>query len=176
LNRVQTLGVFGRRKMTMKRFKKLAVVCAASVLIFVAAGQLAAQGGKMLTSDPLTGLPIPPSEDKFHTGNAPEVIDAHQMCKSKAEMNMYSLSGIKMNATVAWYESKLAGFKKDVSYDGAQEVLFYKPDQTIAVGIMSKKAPQGSDANVDSIVYMKFTPGLKEKEILGLNSHHLVCL
>jgi hypothetical protein len=46
------------------------------------------------------------------------VIDAVQMCKSKSEMNMYSPMGIKMNATVAWCESKLAGFKKNVTYEG----------------------------------------------------------
>lgn len=134
-----------------------------------------AHRGKTPTSDPLTGLPIIQSEDKFHSGNEPQGIDPHQMCKSKAEMNMYSLMGIKMNATVAWYESKLPGFKKNVTYDGAQNVMLYKPDRTIAVSIVGDKAPEGSDATVKSITYAKFTPGLVEKEMLGLNTHKLVC-
>jgi hypothetical protein len=53
--------------------------------------------------------------------------------------------------------------------------MFYKPDRTIAVGIIGKKAVQGSDADVNSITYAKFTPGLAEKEMLGMNSHKLVC-
>src|ERR1700743_2852427 len=126
--------------MSTRRFAAVSVlvfVCLATVSL-VATGVLA-QGGKTLLSDPLTGLPVIPSEDKFHSGNEPQVIDAFQTCKSKSEMNMYSLMGIKMNATVAWYESKLAGFKKAVNYDGAQNVMFYKPDRTIAVSIIGKK-------------------------------------
>jgi hypothetical protein len=53
--------------------------------------------------------------------------------------------------------------------------MFYKPDRTIAVGIIGTKAPQGSDANVNSITYAKFAPGLTEKEMMGLNAHRLVC-
>jgi hypothetical protein len=66
----------------------------------VATGVRAQTAGKTLTSDPLTGLPIIASEDKFHSGNEPQVIDAFQMCKSKSEMDMYSPIGIKLNATV----------------------------------------------------------------------------
>ena len=162
--------------MSTRRFAAVSVlvfVCLATVSL-VATGVLA-QGGKTLLSDPLTGLLVIPSEDKFDSGNEPQVIDAFQTCKSKSEMNMYSLMGIKMNATVAWYESKLAGFKKAVNYDGAQNVMFYKPDRTIAVSIIGKKAAQGSDADVNTITYAKFTPALAEKEILGLNTHKLVC-
>jgi hypothetical protein len=162
--------------MSMKRIAVvLALVLVSIATIAFGSGGLRAQGGKTLTSDPLTGLPIIASEDKFHSGNEPEVIDATQMCKSKSEMNMYSLMGIKMNATVAWYESKLTGFKKNVTYDGAQNVMFYKPDRTIALSIIGKKAPEGSDADVKSITYAKFTPGLAEKEMIGLNTHKLVC-
>lgn len=162
--------------MKIRRFAVvMALVCAGVATLSAVSAGVRAQGGKTLTSDPLTGLPIPASEDKFHLGNEPQVIDAFQTCKSKSEMNMYSLVGIKVNATVAWYESKLPGFKKNVNYDGAQNVMFYKLDGTIAVSIIGKKAPQGSDADVNAITYARFTPGLTEKEILGLNTHKLVC-
>jgi hypothetical protein len=153
----------------------LTLVFVSVATVTLVANSVRAQAGKTLASDRLTGLPIIASEDKFHSENEPQVIDPFQTCKSKSEMNMYSPMGIKMNLTVAWYESKLTGFKKAVSYDGAQEVLFCKTDRTIAVSIIGKKAPQGSDADVDSITYAKFTPGLAEKEMLGMNSHKPVC-
>jgi hypothetical protein len=161
--------------MSLKRFVVVTSVLFLGVAVSFVATGTRAQTGKTLTSDPLTGLPIIASEDKFHSGNEPQVIDAFQTCKSKSEMNMYSLMGIKMNATVTWYESKLTGFKKNVTYDGAQDVMFYKADRTIAVSIIGNKAPQGSDADVNSITYAKFTPGLAEKELISLNTHHLVC-
>ena len=83
------------------------------MVIAAAAGALSAvSAGKTLTNDPLTGLPIPPSEDKFNLGNEPMVMDPSQMCKSTMKSDFYTPNGLKMNATAAWYESKLPGFKK----------------------------------------------------------------
>jgi hypothetical protein len=53
--------------------------------------------------DPLTGLPIPPSEDKFNLGNEPMVMDPSQMCKSTMKSDFYTPNWLKMNATAAWY-------------------------------------------------------------------------
>ena len=162
--------------MTMKRLTKLAVVCAVSLLFSLPSAQLAAQTGKTLTNDPLTGLPIPPSNDPMHLGNAPTDVPEYQVCKSKAQTNMYSLNGIKMNATAAWFGAKLPGFKKsEVWTNGKTAISFNKPDGTVMVSLTGRNAPKGQDADVFGITYVKFTPALSEKSIAGFAVQNIVC-
>jgi hypothetical protein len=157
--------------MTIRRF---AVVCL--VVIAVAAGALSAvSAGKTLTNDPLTGLPIPPSEDKFNLGNEPMVMDPTQMCKSSMKMDFYSPNGIKMNATASWYESKLPGFKKAEGWHNSTSIVFYKPDGTMSVAMTGKPAPQGQDTDVHGIVYSTFTPALSVKAFAGFTNGNVDC-
>jgi hypothetical protein len=157
--------------MTIRRF---AVVCL--VVIAVAAGALSAvSAGKTLTNDPLTGLPIPPSEDKFNLGNEPMVMDPTQMCKSSMKMDFYSPNGIKMNATATWYESKLPGFKKVEGWHNSTSIVFYKPDGTMSVAMTGKPAPQGQDTDVHGIVYSTFTPALSVKAFAGFTNGNVDC-
>jgi hypothetical protein len=162
--------------MPMKRSVTVVVLIFAAVALagFVANG-VRAQGGKTLTKDPLTGLPIIASEDKFHLGNEPTVIDTVQMCKSNMKSEMYSLSGIKMNASAAWYESKLPGFKKTEGWKNRTTITFYKPDGTVSVSLTGHPAPQGQDTDVYAISYATFTPGFPEKAFAGIATGNLVC-
>ncbi|HXM16380.1 MAG TPA: hypothetical protein VN933_14145 [Candidatus Eremiobacteraceae bacterium] len=146
------------------------------MVIAAAAGALSAvSAGKTLTNDPLTGLPIPPSEDKFNLGNEPMVMDPSQMCKSTMKSDFYTPNGLKMNATAAWYESKLPGFKKVEGWHNSTSIVFYKPDGTAAVALTGMPAPQGQDSGVHGIVYSQFTPALPEKAFAGFATGNVDC-
>jgi hypothetical protein len=158
--------------MSIRRFAVVSLV-----MIAIAAGALSAvSAGKTLTNDPLTGLPIPPSEDKFNLGNEPMVLDATQMCKSTMKSDFYTPNGLKMNATAAWYEPKLPGFKKvEGWHKDRTSVVFYKSDGTAAVAMTGMPAPQGQDSEVHGIVYSTFTPALPVKAFAGFTTGNVDC-
>jgi hypothetical protein len=133
-------------------------------------------GNKTLTADPLTGLPIVPSPDRLHLGNEPTELPDSKICNSNAKMNFYSPSDIKVSATVAWYATKLPGFKKTHGWSNKRsQDTFYKPDGTMIVSITGEPGPDGQDTNVHGIVYGKFEPPLPEKTIIGMNTQNVVC-
>jgi hypothetical protein len=157
--------------MSIRRFAVVSLV-----MIAVAAGALSAvSAGKTLTNDPLTGLPIPPSEDKFNLGNEPMVMDPSQMCKSAMKSDFYTPNGLKMNATATWYESKLPGFKKVEGWHNATSIVFYKPDGTASVALTGKPAPQRKDSEVHGIVYSAFNPALPVKAFSGFTTGNVDC-
>jgi hypothetical protein len=136
----------------------------------------AVSGGKTLTNDPLTGLPIPPSEDKFNLGNEPTVLDATQMCKSTMKSDFYSPNGLKMNATAAWFESKLPEFKKVAGWhNNRTSVVFYKSDGTVNVSLTGTPGAQGQDTDVHGIVYATFSPALSTKAFAGFVTGNIDC-
>jgi hypothetical protein len=154
-----------------------AVMWAAAITVLATAVtvKLEARAGKTLANDPLTGLPIIPSEDPLHLGNEPQAIDPSNICKSRVETDFYSLNGIKMDATVAWYAQKLTGFKKtEANVRDSVHVMFYKPDRTVVVQIVSQPLP-GKEAVVHGITYSKLTPAPDEKMISGMNTGKIVC-
>jgi hypothetical protein len=131
---------------------------------------------KTLTNDPLTGLPIVSTPDQFHRGNEPTVLPDTKICGSNAKMNFYSLKGIQVDATVAWYAAQLAGFKKTRAWASERsQDTFYKPDGTMIVSITGDPAPKGQNTDVYGLVYGKFEPGLSEKAIIGMNTQNVVC-
>jgi hypothetical protein len=133
-----------------------------AMLLLVMAAVTAA-ANTTLTEDPLTGLPVVPSPDRLHLGNQPVVLPETQVCKSKALMNFYRPNGIQVNSTVAWYASRLLGFKKTHAWANARtQDTFYKSDGTAIVSITGDPGPDGQDAEVYGIVYGKFTPGISE--------------
>ena len=73
-----------------------------------------ARGGtKVLTTDPLTGLALYPATDsRLRLGNEPTQLPESQVCKSKMQVDLYSVYDSKVNATLAWYDAHLPGFKK----------------------------------------------------------------
>jgi hypothetical protein len=86
--------------------------------------------GKLLTNDPLTGLPLIPATDSgkhmanmSYTYNEPTQMPDAQICKSKFQGDFYSLYNIKVDAAVAWYSSHLTGFKKVRGYESKRSKL-----------------------------------------------------
>jgi hypothetical protein len=154
----------------------VAVLFAMIASVCLISNSAQAQGGKTLTNDPLTGLPIPPSEDRMHLGNEPMKLDPAQMCKSTMTTNFYSPNGLKMNATATWFESKLSGFKKVSNWHvDRTTTVFYKADGTVAVALTGSKAPQGQDTGVYAITYSTFAPPLPEKAFAGMTTGNVDC-
>src|SRR6202046_2640096 len=84
--------------------------------------------GKLLPSDPLTGLPLISATDSaLHLGNKPVQMPDGQICKNKFQGNFYSLFNIMTDATTAWYSSHLSGFKKVRGYESqrSQHALYH---------------------------------------------------
>lgn len=153
----------------MKQVLKLAAIL---VLSFPALASSAT-----LTTDPLTKLPLIPSTDSgFHLDNAPMRLPDTQMCKSKMQTDFYSLAHGKLGAAIAWYDAHLPGFHKTHAYgvDRSHDT-FYNTDGTVIVSITGNPGKNGEDVDAHSVIYARFQPGLSEKEIVSMNSSHLVC-
>ena len=115
----------------------------------------AAGQGKLLTSDPLTGLPLISATDSgkrldipnlSYTYNKPTQMPDAQIWNSKYQGNFYSLCNIKTNAAAAWYSSHLSGFKKTQGYgSGRAQIAFSNSDRTILVIVTGNMGAQGQD-------------------------------
>jgi hypothetical protein len=136
-----------------------------------------AVGNATLTSDPLTGLPlIPATHSPMDSGNDPTVMPESTVCKSKFKGNFYSVFNTKVDATVAWYAARLAGFRKTHAYAaGRSQDLFYKPDGTVFVGVTGEPGAAGENKDTYAVMYGTMTPGLPEKSIIGMNAQKIVC-
>lgn len=149
-----------------------------ALLLVNAVGQ-----AKVLTTDPLTGLPLSPATDPGNhtpglsmTYNEPTKMPEAQICKSKYQGNFYSLYKIKVDAAVTWYSSHLPGFKKIQGYEsGRAQIAFYKPDGTILVIITGDRGKEGEDVDAYAAAYERFEPGLGEKAITGLTTGKIDC-
>ena len=138
---------------------------------------------KLLTSDPLTGLPLIPATDSgkhmdgiTDTSNEPTKMPDAQICKSKFQGNFYSLFNIKVDAAVAWYSLHLSGFKKVQGYESSRsQTGFYKPDGTILIIVTGDTGAQGENTNAYSVAYEHYQPGLSEKTISGLTQGKIAC-
>ena len=155
---------------------------ATAILTFCVAN--AAGQAKVLTNDPLTGLPLIPATVQFkNVGNEPDKMPDVQVCRSKMQGNSYSLSnvmnpasGIKMEAAAAWYASRLSGYKKVHGYAlGRSQIAFYNSDRTIVIYLTGQLGPQGENTDAFSVAYERFQPGLSEKTIVGLTEGNISC-
>lgn len=137
----------------------------------------AAGGGKVLTQDPLTNLPlIPQTDSRLHLGNEPEKLPDTTICKSKVQMDFYALFDVKTSTTISWYAAHLPGFKKVHGYGmHRSQDGFYNSDGTMLVGITGSPAPDGQDSEGHGVVYMRARPGLSEKSIASLEQGKTVC-
>jgi hypothetical protein len=139
---------------------------------------------KILTNDPLTGLPLIPATVLFkNVGNEPDKIPDGQVCNSKVQGDSYSLntvmnpaSGIKMDAATSWYAAHLSGFKKVQGYEsGRSQVAFYKSDGTIVIFLTGQLGAQGENTGAFSVAYERYQPGLSEKTVTSLTQGKIVC-
>jgi hypothetical protein len=154
----------------MKSVVLLAAALFASLSL--ASGQV-----KILTHDPLTGLPLmPPTASEKKLGNAPDKLPDSTVCKSKMQGNFYSLATlspqdtVKLSDVVGWYGSHLSGFTKVEGSDHAQTV-FYNSDRTLLVIVTARS---GTDA-ARTVAYERYQPGLPEKTVVGIPQNKMVC-
>ncbi len=152
-----------------------------ATLIFCFAS--AADQGKLLANDPLTGLPLISATDSgnhmpnvAYTYNEPTRMPDAQICKSKFQGDFYSLYNIKVDAAVAWYSSHLSGFKKVSGYESERsQIAFYNSDRTILIIITGDKGAKGENTDAYSVAYERYQPGLSEKTIDSLTQGKIVC-
>jgi len=138
---------------------------------------LARGGTKLLTTDPLTGLPVYPATDsRLHLGNEPVRLPGSSVCKSRMQADFYSVYDSKVDATLAWYDTHLRGFKKTHAYAANRsQDTFYNANGTIAVFLTGSASKEEENTDAYSVVYARFQPGLTEKTIISLNQQKLVC-
>jgi hypothetical protein len=155
----------------MKRFMIIAVSVAALY------GPNAVAGTKVLTTDPLTGLPLYPATDsRLHLGNAPTRLPESHVCKSEMQADFYTVYDSKVDATLLWYDVHLPGFKKTQAYAANRsQDTFYNADGTLAVSVTGSSGKMKENTETYSVVYSRFQPGLPEKVIISLNQQKLIC-
>ncbi|HEX4427292.1 MAG TPA: hypothetical protein VH079_17965 [Terriglobales bacterium] len=159
---------------------KTALLVATTMILWLtnAVGQ-----GKMLTNDPLTGLPLISATDSgkhvanlAYTYNAPSPLPASQVCKSKSQGEFYLLYNTKVDAAVGWYSSHLSAFKKARGYDTARsQTAFYNADGTIVIFVTGTPGPDGQNTDAYSVAYKRFQPGISEKTITSVTQGKMVC-
>ena len=158
----------------MRTMPLLCSLAAIFILSFVFAAKA---GPKVLTTDPLTGLPLYPATDsRLHLGNEPTQLPESQVCKSKMQANFYSIYDSKLNATLAWYDAHLPGFKKTHAYAANRsQDTYYKTDGTILVSVTGSPGKDGENTDTYSVLYARLQPGLPEKIIVSLNRQSVAC-
>jgi len=127
-----------------------------------------ARGGtKVLTTDPLTGLALYPATDsRLRLGNEPTQLPESQVCKSKMQVDLYSVYDSKVNATLAWYDAHLPGFKKTHTYAANRsQDTFYNADGILAVSVTGSSGKAGENTETYSVVYSRFSPPVRRKRL-----------
>lgn len=142
---------------------------------------LASSQTKILTNDPLTGLPLmPPTDFVKKVGNVPVKMPDSQVCKSKMQGDFYKLydyfskDNVKLTDALAWYTSHLSGFKK-IETGNRSETIFYNTDGTILIIVDSESHTADGVAKVSRAAYERYQPGLSEKTIQGMTQKKIVC-
>ena len=134
-------------------------------------------GPKLLTTDPLTGLPLYPATDsRLHLGNEPTQLPESQVCKSTMQADFYSVYDSRLNATLAWYNAHLSEFKKTHAYAANRSHdTYYKTDGTMLVSVTGSPGKEGENTDTYSVLYARLQPGLPERIIVSLNRQSVVC-
>jgi hypothetical protein len=132
---------------------------------------------KLLTTNPLTNLPLYPATDsRLHLGNDPTRLPESNVCESKMQGDFYTIYDSKVDATLAWYSAHLPGFKKTRAYaaDRSQDT-FYNRAGTLAVSVTGSSGKADENTETYSVVYARFQPSLPEKAIISLNQQRAIC-
>jgi hypothetical protein len=143
----------------------------------------AAGQAKVLTNDPLTGLPLTPaSVVAKDAGNAPVKMPDGHVCKSKMQGDFYTLfnyfskGNIKYSEAISWYSAHLPGFKKvQGSQSKTTQTALYNSDGTVVVILTSEFGPQDENTKTHGVAYERYQPGLSEKTITSLTQEKIVC-
>ena len=147
-------------------FASIAMLCVA----------LICEAAIILTSDPLTQLPLDPaSNSRLNLGNAPTAMHPATICKSSMKANLYSVYA-SVNETNAWYMAHLKDLKHAHGYsDGRSRDAFYNSGGTIVVTVTGEPGKDGQNVDTHAVVYYTFQPGLLEKTILAMLNEKIVC-
>ena len=147
----------------------------AALLIMAFTG--ASGQGKLLSNDPLTGLPVYPGTDPgSNAGNEPFKLPDTPVCKSKKQAVFYKIFKSKTDDAVNWYSSHLSGFKKFAGYDSQRaQIAFRNSDGTLLVILTAEPAAKGENAAAYSVAYERFEPGISEKTAQALPLGKMVC-
>jgi hypothetical protein len=130
---------------------------------------------KILTTDPLTGLPLMPATANS-LGNEPVTMPDWEVCKSKVQSDSYSVYNSKVSVTLKWYAERLSGFQKAHGFvDGRSQDVFYSADGTTVVAVTGNQGKDGEDTETYGVSYTRFQPGLPAKAIIGIIHHNIVC-
>lgn len=150
---------------------------ALALILLCAIFMAAHRGAKLLTTDPLTGLPLYPATDsRLHLGNEPTRVPDGTVCKSQMQADFYPVYDSKVDVTLAWYAAHLHDFKTTHAYAaGRSQDTFYKSDGTIIVSVTGSGGKEGENTDTYSVLYARLQPGLAEKTIIGLNQQKVVC-
>ena len=155
-----------------------AVLLGITLLAFVSAssGQI-----KILTTDPLTQLPLLPATESIKkVGNEPVKMPDGTVCKCKMQGNFYKLydyfskDNITLSDALAWYASHLSGFKKTEASDHSQ-TIFSNADGTLLVIVTAESHVADGAAKASSVAYERYQPGISEKTIVSLTQKKIVC-
>lgn len=132
---------------------------------------------KLLTTDPLTGLPLYPATDsRLHLGNEPTRLPESSVCKSRMQADFYSVYDSKVDATLTWYDAHLHGFKKTHAYAASRsQDTYYRTDGTVMVSVTGSAGKEGENTETYSVTYARLQPALSEKSIISLNQQKLTC-
>lgn len=92
------------------------------------------------------------------------------------QADFYTVYDSKVDATLAWYEAHLPGFKKTHAHsaDRSQDT-FYNAEGTLAVSITGSTGREGENTDTYSVVYSLFQPAVPQKVIISLNQQKLIC-
>jgi hypothetical protein len=160
-----------RRALNMKRSIFLAMVFVLCSALFISSTT------KMLTTDPLTGLPLYPATDsRLHLGNDPTRLPESTVCGTKMQTDFYTVYDSRVDATLAWYSAHLPGFKKTHAYAANRsQDTFYNTEGTVAVSVTGSSGRADENTETYSVLYSRFQPALPEKVIIGLNQQKVNC-
>jgi hypothetical protein len=152
----------------MKLFRTLMMLASLSIAL--------SAGNVVLTTDPLTGLPIDPKSDPgMNLENAPVKMDDQQICKSKMKANLYTVFD-KVDPTVTGYAAHLTGFHKSHTYyQNRSQNAFYNDAGTLVVIVVGERGKDGENVDTHAVTYYRFQPGLPAKTIVSFGTQNLDC-
>ena len=132
---------------------------------------------RLLTADPLTGLPLHMATDsRLNLGNSPTRLPESLVCNSKIEADFYIVYNAKVDSVLSWYSSRLPDFKRTHAYvSGRSQDTFYAADGSLAVSVTGSAGKSGENTETYSLLYSRFQPALAEKTIIGLNQQKVIC-
>jgi hypothetical protein len=148
-----------------------------ATVFVLASGLIVGSTAKLLTTDPLTGLPLYPATDsRLHLGNEPTRLPESNVCGIKMQADFYAVYDSKVDATLGWYGAHLSGFKKTHAYAANRsQDTFYNSEHTLAVSVTGSSGQPDENTETYSVLYSRFQPALSEKAIIGLNQQKVVC-